>query len=136
MIRRPPRSTRTDTLFPYTTLFRSSSTASTSIVALSVSISAMTSPELTSSPSLTSHLASLPSVIVGERAGIRILTGIFLPLFRPALFSRNSGAVAYGFGHLDDIRGLRQSELFQFGGLRQRHVGRRAPRDRPTEPTE
>src|SRR3546814_18899138 len=27
MIRRPPRSTRTDTLFPYTTLFRSISTA-------------------------------------------------------------------------------------------------------------
>src|SRR3546814_16124704 len=28
MLRRPPRSTRTDTLFPYTTLFRSSSPAS------------------------------------------------------------------------------------------------------------
>src|SRR3546814_10228043 len=28
MIRRPPRSTRTDTLFPYTTLFRSPSTPS------------------------------------------------------------------------------------------------------------
>src|SRR3546814_8676878 len=28
MIRRPPRSTRTDTLFPYTTLFRSCVTAS------------------------------------------------------------------------------------------------------------
>src|SRR3546814_1227003 len=28
MIRRPPRSTRTDTLFPYTTLFRSSSAKS------------------------------------------------------------------------------------------------------------
>src|SRR3546814_18464818 len=27
MIRRPPRSTRTDTLFPYTTLFRSSQAA-------------------------------------------------------------------------------------------------------------
>src|SRR3546814_21073223 len=27
MIRRPPRSTRTDTLFPYTTLFRSGSAA-------------------------------------------------------------------------------------------------------------
>src|SRR3546814_9708875 len=27
MLRRPPRSTRTDTLFPYTTLFRSSSSA-------------------------------------------------------------------------------------------------------------
>src|SRR6056297_982566 len=30
MIRRPPRSTRTDTLFPYTTLFRSGSTAASS----------------------------------------------------------------------------------------------------------
>src|SRR3546814_4553608 len=30
MIRRPPRSTRTDTLFPYTTLFRSSTRSSTS----------------------------------------------------------------------------------------------------------
>src|SRR3546814_1417251 len=29
MIRRPPRSTRTDTLFPYTTLFRSASMALT-----------------------------------------------------------------------------------------------------------
>src|SRR3546814_10125922 len=29
MIRRPPRSTRTDTLFPYTTLFRSRSRADT-----------------------------------------------------------------------------------------------------------
>src|SRR3546814_11215149 len=29
MIRRPPRSTRTDTLFPYTTLFRSASTRPT-----------------------------------------------------------------------------------------------------------
>src|SRR3546814_4539777 len=31
MIRRPPRSTRTDTLFPYTTLFRSSETALSSL---------------------------------------------------------------------------------------------------------
>src|SRR3546814_21007956 len=30
MIRRPPRSTRTDTLFPYTTLFRSCPTATRS----------------------------------------------------------------------------------------------------------
>src|SRR3546814_3146662 len=34
MIRRPPRSTRTDTLFPYTTLFRSSLSASRSAAAL------------------------------------------------------------------------------------------------------
>src|SRR3546814_8172688 len=33
MIRRPPRSTRTDTLFPYTTLFRSLTQAEQEIVA-------------------------------------------------------------------------------------------------------
>src|SRR3546814_6056504 len=36
MIRRPPRSTRTDTLFPYTTLFRSIEVARTAVVALLV----------------------------------------------------------------------------------------------------
>src|SRR3546814_21167647 len=39
MIRRPPRSTRTDTLCPYTTLFRSSSTAAPSIPTISRAIS-------------------------------------------------------------------------------------------------
>src|SRR3546814_15745898 len=34
MIRRPPRSTRTDTLFPYTTLFRSASADDAEDVAL------------------------------------------------------------------------------------------------------
>src|SRR3546814_18096126 len=34
MIRRPPRSTRTDTLFPYTTLFRSSTSAASYEAAL------------------------------------------------------------------------------------------------------
>jgi hypothetical protein len=51
---------------------RPSSTASTSMVALSVSISAMTSPGVTSSPSDFSHFASLPSSMVGESAGINI----------------------------------------------------------------
>ena len=53
-----------------------SSTASNSIVALSVSISARRSPEETVSPSFTSHFASVPSSIVGESAGIRISVGI------------------------------------------------------------
>jgi hypothetical protein len=35
-------------------------------------ISAMTSPGFTVSPSLTSHLASLPSSMVGDSAGIRM----------------------------------------------------------------
>src|SRR3546814_6430162 len=37
MIRRPPRSTRTDTLFPYTTLFRSRETVTLSVSAASAS---------------------------------------------------------------------------------------------------
>jgi len=65
-----PSSTRMDRIFP-------SSTASTSIVALSVSISAMTSPDFTSSPTFFSHLESLPSVMVGESAGIKISVAIF-----------------------------------------------------------
>ena len=47
-----------------------SSIASNSIVALSVSISARICPDLTVSPSFTSHLASVPSSIVGESAGM------------------------------------------------------------------
>src|SRR3546814_4920589 len=36
MIRRPPRSTRTDTLFPYTTLFRSSALAKRGMIVVSI----------------------------------------------------------------------------------------------------
>ncbi len=61
-----PSSTRIWPILP-------SSTASTSIVALSVSISQITWPDLTASPTLTCHLASLPSVMVGDSAGIRML---------------------------------------------------------------
>ena len=57
-----------------------SSTASNSIVALSVSISAMMSPERTVSPTLISHLASVPSSIVGDSAGILISIAMELPI--------------------------------------------------------
>src|SRR4029079_1732530 len=53
-----------------------SSTASTSMVALSVSISAITSPDFTVSPSFLSHLARLPFSIVGDSAGMRMLIGM------------------------------------------------------------
>src|SRR3546814_9208078 len=39
MIRRPPRSTRTDTLFPYTTLFRSKALACVGIARLFLAVS-------------------------------------------------------------------------------------------------
>src|SRR5580704_6742398 len=46
------------------------------MVALSVSISAMTSPGETLSPSFFRHLARLPFSIVGESAGMRMLMGM------------------------------------------------------------
>ena len=52
---------------------------STSIVALSVSISASTSPDLTVSPTLTSHLDSVPVSIVGDSAGMVMSMGISVP---------------------------------------------------------
>ena len=67
-----------------------SSTASTSMVALSVSISAITSPALTVSPTLTCHLARVPSSMVGDRAGIRMSIDIEL---LPQAFGTYSRAV-------------------------------------------
>ena len=46
------------------------------MVALSVSISAITSPAFTVSPCFFSQRASVPSVIVGLSAGMRILMAI------------------------------------------------------------
>src|SRR3546814_10456113 len=60
MIRRPPRSTRTDTLFPYTTLFRSGRQAS------APARSTMASTALDSQAVEIS--ASLASAGVGERS--------------------------------------------------------------------
>ena len=56
-----------------------SSTASTSMVALSVSISAITSPDLIASPSFLSQRARLPFSMVGESAGMRMLMGMMAP---------------------------------------------------------
>ena len=58
------------------------------MVALSVSISAITSPDLTLSPSFLSHLARLPFSIVGDSAGIRMLIGMLTSqkLFVRAVF--------------------------------------------------
>ena len=60
-----------------------SSMLSTSIVALSVSISASTSPDLTTSPTATSHFDSVPVSIVGDSAGMVMSMGITtFPLVR------------------------------------------------------
>src|SRR3546814_6355579 len=77
MIRRPPRSTRTDTLFPYTTLFRSSLLSSlrlnekcipsalSNVVALSYTFigSNMASNPSQSSPRSEEHTSELQSLM-------------------------------------------------------------------------
>ena len=57
-----------------------SSMASTSMVALSVSISAIISPAFTSSPIAIVHLATEPDVMVGDRAGMVTFTDMVYPL--------------------------------------------------------
>src|SRR3546814_16490775 len=59
MLRRPPRSTRTDTLFPYTTLFRSVASA---FVALAV-------------PDIFRTLKGWPVLLVGA-AGAVVVVGV------------------------------------------------------------
>src|SRR3546814_6785352 len=79
MIRRPPRSTRTDTLFPYTTLFRSPSTA---LQALRINFR--------HSPEVETPIGAAPrrgaSRLRSMRTGIiyRIIVVICLTAFLPA----------------------------------------------------
>ena len=55
-------------------------TASTSIVALSVSISQITSPTATVSPTCFTHRAKVPSVMVGDSAGmVMVVAMVCLP---------------------------------------------------------
>src|SRR3546814_14620819 len=96
MIRRPPRSTRTDTLFPYTTLFRSrGSLRRRSVVTIAGSFSFTVSRPpstsrvtLTLSPSTLTALAKVPCAQpVSAANGILYgLVGIELGLFSPSLF--------------------------------------------------
>src|SRR3546814_3407979 len=71
MIRRPPRSTRTDTLFPYTTLFRSPPGGGELVAALGVQ-------RLGRRQDLLDPLVALAARLAGPR-----------PLLRPAHRSRS-----------------------------------------------
>src|SRR3546814_14343944 len=58
MIRRPPRSTRTDTLFPYTTLFRSAAIPAQVACRVSPRVLSKTAPPTASAPETSSTAAS------------------------------------------------------------------------------
>src|SRR3546814_18810600 len=57
MIRRPPRSTRTDTLFPYTTLFRSRALGKTAVYVRGCGVS-HTHFSIASMPDLARHICA------------------------------------------------------------------------------
>src|SRR3546814_13434357 len=74
MIRRPPRSTRTDTLFPYTTLFRSPAfveASSTSIIANRQSLSLNIHLRVSIADSLSLSFKGLGESLMG-RSHLRI----------------------------------------------------------------
>src|SRR3546814_8581461 len=64
MIRRPPRSTRTDTLFPYTTLFRSATSCTTaSWMARGTPATSSTSPTAATPMRSEEHTSELQSLM-------------------------------------------------------------------------
>src|SRR3546814_13796469 len=85
MIRRPPRSTRTDTLFPYTTLFRSSARALGAAAALALFCTALA---LLLYFRLVRTLGSMGVASQAYlRSGVSVMLGILLlgETFRPAV---------------------------------------------------
>src|SRR3546814_10249607 len=63
MIRLPPRSTRTDTLFPYTTLFRSGSRNSRQLPSVHVSVTTSLAPTWEQYTRSEEHTSELPSLM-------------------------------------------------------------------------
>src|SRR3546814_6947289 len=98
MIRRPPRSTRTDTLFPYTTLFRS-------VVGFS---GALLKPEV-----LGEEIKSRPPVLLVHGDADPVVPFGALALAEEALQLNGVPVTAYsrpGLGHGIDQEGLQRSE--------------------------
>src|SRR3546814_20710876 len=79
MIRRPPRSTRTDTLFPYTTLFRSMAKRFRRLVAAHVLHFILHREKCLSLPCVP---AKLCPDLVGRTGQLRVSLGSFLAAFR------------------------------------------------------
>src|SRR3546814_12036866 len=99
MIRRPPRSTRTDTLFPYTTRFRSGGVAGPVLLMLGL----VSTPA--SSAALLLNLEGLATMAIAwavfkENVDRRLLLGALAILAAAALLSWQGSAGGLGLGTL------------------------------------
>src|SRR3546814_9542136 len=119
MIRRPPRSTRTDTLFPYTTLFRSELTR-TDVAQSESRLSSATADRIGAEGNLTASRAAFESVVgiyPGELEQPPLPTG--LPESREAIVaiaeSANPNVLASNYNELAAQRSvaLAESKLYQ-----------------------
>src|SRR3546814_11280691 len=73
MIRRPPRSTRTDTLFPYTTLFRSIRLTFDSVARV---IDHVEAQRLATDPAAQQHGRAKGYAFIGMEAARHLVTGL------------------------------------------------------------
>src|SRR3546814_17585725 len=87
MIRRPPRSTRTDTLFPYTTLFRSLESRGDDIAIIWEPDDPQAEPRRISYRELHAEVCRFANVLkaAGAKKGDRIT--IYLPMIPEAAFA-------------------------------------------------
>src|SRR3546814_5200485 len=91
MIRRPPGSTRTDTLFPYTTLFRSADDAAVRpfdehVGAMAVDVHQLHRVQFGHRPDLRrEHLAKLLFALAAQRDDLRGHFAFHLAIERPAM---------------------------------------------------
>src|SRR3546814_7591220 len=100
MIRRPPRSTRTDTLFPYTTLFRSF------LIGASASVMAILVASATLLPDYTFFLLLLGPVKLKYIALVLVIFD-FLSIAR----TNPGGMIAYTGGALFSFLFIRQLQI-------------------------
>src|SRR3546814_7762542 len=117
MIRRPPRSTRTDTLFPYTTLFRSEVELLYVRTARGVQVATRSLPQLACrATGLTGPTAARFSTHHGliDRVGMRCgHRADIVAQFSKLFFYLDDPGLGIHIGAADDVRDLRRQLLDQ-----------------------
>src|SRR3546814_20030239 len=119
MIRRPPRSTRTDTLFPYTTLFRSMKKVSGSI-----KLELAQYREMEAFAQFGSDLDASTQKLLNR--GARLTQLLKQPQFQPMPFEEQTASIFAGTnGYLDNVAttDVSRYEAAMIAYLRSDHAG-------------